>query len=196
MSFVAMLLSPVFLLAALVVKLTSPGSSFFVQERVGLNKRRFRLYKFRTMVANAPERQWEVEHLNEVVGPVFKIKKDPRLTPVGKFLGKTSIDELPQLFNVLKGDMSLVGPRPLPLRDYQGFQGTGSAAASASARASPAYGRSTAAAPSPSNNGWSWICSTSITGPSGSTSRFWPRPFPPLCGVPHDLKKDGTRPGR
>ena len=114
-------LSPVFLLAAIVVKLTSPGSTFFCQERVGLGKRRFCLYKFRTMVANAPERQWEVERLNEAVGPVFKIKDDPRLTRAGRFLRKTSIDELPQLFNVLKGDMSLVGPRPLPVRDYQGF---------------------------------------------------------------------------
>ncbi len=121
-SLVAMLLlSPLFLLATLIVKLTSPGPGFFVQERVGLNKRRFRLYKFRTMVADAAERQREIEHLNEARGPVFKIRNDPRLTPVGKFLRKTSIDELPQLFNVLKGDMSLVGPRPLPVRDYQGF---------------------------------------------------------------------------
>jgi exopolysaccharide biosynthesis polyprenyl glycosylphosphotransferase len=116
-----LLLSPLFLLAALIVKLTSTGPAFFVQERVGLNKRRFHLYKFRTMVADAAERQREVEHLNEASGAVFKIRNDPRLTPVGKFLRKNSIDELPQLFNVLKGDMSLVGPRPLPLRDYQGF---------------------------------------------------------------------------
>jgi exopolysaccharide biosynthesis polyprenyl glycosylphosphotransferase len=116
-----LLLSPLFLLAALIVKLTSPGPAFFVQERVGLNKRRFRLYKFRTMVADAEKRQREVEHLNEASGAVFKIRNDPRLTPVGKFLRRMSIDELPQLFNVLKGDMSLVGPRPLPLRDYQGF---------------------------------------------------------------------------
>jgi exopolysaccharide biosynthesis polyprenyl glycosylphosphotransferase len=121
-SLVAMLLlSPVFLLAALIIKLTSRGPVFFVQERVGLNKRRFRLYKFRTMVGDAAERQHEIEHLNEAPGPVFKIRNDPRITPVGKFLRKTSIDELPQLFNVLKGDMSLVGPRPLPVRDYQGF---------------------------------------------------------------------------
>jgi exopolysaccharide biosynthesis polyprenyl glycosylphosphotransferase len=121
-SLVAMLLlSPLFLLAVLIVKITSRGPSFFVQERVGLNKRRFRLYKFRTMVADAAERQQEIEHLNEACGPVFKIRNDPRLTPMGKFLRKTSIDELPQLFNVLKGDMSLVGPRPLPVRDYQGF---------------------------------------------------------------------------
>jgi exopolysaccharide biosynthesis polyprenyl glycosylphosphotransferase len=122
-SLVAMLLlSPLCLLAALIVKLTSLGPIFFVQERVGLNKRRFRLYKFRTMVADAAERQWEIEHLNEMGGPVFKIRNDPRLTPAGKFLRRTSFDELPQLFNVLKGDMSLVGPRPLPVRDYQGFR--------------------------------------------------------------------------
>ena len=116
-----LLLSPVFLLAALIVKLASPGPAFFVQERVGLNKRRFRMVKFRTMVADAERRQREIESLNEATGPVFKIRNDPRLTPVGKFLRKTSIDELPQLFNVLKGDMSLVGPRPLPERDYNGF---------------------------------------------------------------------------
>lgn len=122
LALVAMLLmSPLFLLATLIVKLTSPGPIFFVQERVGLNKRRFRLYKFRTMVADAEQRQREIEYLNEASGPVFKIRNDPRLTPVGKFLRKTSIDELPQIFNVLKGDMSMVGPRPLPLRDYQGF---------------------------------------------------------------------------
>ena len=115
------LTSPLFLLATLMVKFTSLGPTFFVQERVGLNKRRFRLYKFRTMVEDAEHRQRELEHLNEAQGPVFKISNDPRLTPVGKFLRKTSIDELPQLFNVLKGDMSLVGPRPLPVRDYQRF---------------------------------------------------------------------------
>ena len=85
-------------------------------DRVGLNKRRFRLYKFRTMVSDAEQRQDELEDLNEVSGPVFKIKNDPRITPIGKFLRKTSMDELLQLFNVLKGDMSLVGPRPLPVR--------------------------------------------------------------------------------
>jgi exopolysaccharide biosynthesis polyprenyl glycosylphosphotransferase len=114
-------LAPLGALTALLIKLTSPGPVFFAQERVGLNKRRFRLYKFRTMVADAAERQREIEHLNEARGPVFKIRNDPRLTRVGKFLRKTSIDELPQLFNVLRGDMSLVGPRPLPVRDYEGF---------------------------------------------------------------------------
>jgi exopolysaccharide biosynthesis polyprenyl glycosylphosphotransferase len=120
-SLVLLLFSPVFGLVALVIKKTSRGPVFFVQERVGLNKRRFRLYKFRTMVADAEKRIAELEHLNEVDGPAFKIKNDPRITPVGRFLRKTSIDELPQLLNVLKGDMSLVGPRPLPFRDYEGF---------------------------------------------------------------------------
>jgi len=115
------LLAPLFLIIAILIKLTSAGSVFFVQERVGLNKRRFPLYKYRTMVRDAEQKMAELEHLNEVSGPVFKMKDDPRLTPLGKFLRKSSIDELPQLFNVLKGDMSLVGPRPLPVRDYEGF---------------------------------------------------------------------------
>ncbi len=115
------LLSPLFLVTGLLIKVTSPGPIFFAQERVGLNKRKFRLYKFRTMIADAEQKLSEVEHLNEVSGPVFKIVNDPRITPIGKFLRRTSIDELPQLFNVLKGDMSLVGPRPLPVRDYEGF---------------------------------------------------------------------------
>jgi len=114
-------LSPLFLVTSLLIKLTSSGPIFFAQERVGLNKRRFRLYKFRTMVRDAEHKMAEVDHLNEVSGPVFKIKDDPRLTPIGKFLRKTSIDELPQLVNVLKGDMSLVGPRPLPVRDVDRF---------------------------------------------------------------------------
>jgi exopolysaccharide biosynthesis polyprenyl glycosylphosphotransferase len=113
---------PVFAVTALTIKLTSPGPVFFVQERVGLNKRRIWMYKFRTMIADADQQQSEFEHLNEASGPVFKIKDDPRLTRIGKFLRKTSIDELPQLINVLKGDMSLVGPRPLPVRDYTGFK--------------------------------------------------------------------------
>ena len=114
-------LSPVFLAIAILMKVTSEGPVFFAQDRVGLNKRRFRLYKFRTMVKDAEKRMAELEHLNEVKGPAFKIKNDPRITPIGRFLRKTSIDELPQLFNVLKGDMSLVGSRPLPVRDYNGF---------------------------------------------------------------------------
>ena len=115
------LFSPLFFIITLVIKLTSNGPIFFVQERVGLNKRRIPVYKFRTMVLNAEKMLAQLEGLNEVSGPVFKIMNDPRVTPVGKFLRRTSIDELPQLLNVLKGEMSLVGPRPLPVRDYEGF---------------------------------------------------------------------------
>jgi len=115
------ILSPLLTIAAVLVKVTSPGPVFFVQERIGFNRRKFRLYKFRTMCQGAEQRLFELEHLNEISGPVFKIVNDPRLTRIGRFLRKSSIDELPQLFNVLKGDMSLVGPRPLPVRDYNGF---------------------------------------------------------------------------
>jgi lipopolysaccharide/colanic/teichoic acid biosynthesis glycosyltransferase len=101
--------------------MTSGSPILFTQERVGLHKRTFRIYKFRTMVPDAEQRQAELAGQNEVSGPVFKIRKDPRITRVGNFLRKTSIDEVPQLLNVIKGDMSLVGPRPLPLRDYAGF---------------------------------------------------------------------------
>jgi exopolysaccharide biosynthesis polyprenyl glycosylphosphotransferase len=120
-SILCVLLAPLFLVVAVLIKLDSPGLSFFVQDRIGLNKRRFRMYKFRTMVENAEKSQHELESLNEADGPVFKIKNDPRVTRIGRFLRKTSIDELPQLLNVLKGDMSLVGPRPLDLRDYKGL---------------------------------------------------------------------------
>ncbi len=115
------ILSPLFLAVGSVIKLTSRGPIFFRQERVGLNKRRFLIFKFRTMVDGAEKLIADLEELNEVSGPVFKIKNDPRVTRVGKLLRRTSIDELPQLLNVLIGDMSLVGPRPLPLRDYEGF---------------------------------------------------------------------------
>jgi exopolysaccharide biosynthesis polyprenyl glycosylphosphotransferase len=115
------LLSPVLLLVATLIKLNSRGPVLFIQKRIGLNKRHFNIYKFRTMLVDAEKRMCEVEHLNEVSGPVFKIKNDPRITPMGSILRKTSIDELPQLFNVLRGEMSLVGPRPLPIRDYKGF---------------------------------------------------------------------------
>ncbi len=120
-SIAIILLSPVLIVAAVLIKLSSPGPVLFVQRRLGLNKRQFKMYKFRTMVVDAEKRIRDVEHLNEISGPVFKIRNDPRVTPLGAFLRKTSIDELPQLFNTLRGDMSLVGPRPLPVRDYQGF---------------------------------------------------------------------------
>jgi lipopolysaccharide/colanic/teichoic acid biosynthesis glycosyltransferase len=116
-----LLLSPILAAAAIAIKLTSPGPIFFRQERMGLNKRRFKIFKFRTMVPNAEELMVFLERRNEVAGPVFKMKNDPRITPIGKFLRRSSIDELPQLLNVLMGDMSLVGPRPLPVRDYEGF---------------------------------------------------------------------------
>jgi exopolysaccharide biosynthesis polyprenyl glycosylphosphotransferase len=115
------LLSPLFLVVAVLIKLTSPGNVFFSQKRMGLNKRQFLMYKFRTMVPTAERIQEKLAHLNEMSGPVFKIKNDPRITPLGRILRKTSIDELPQLFNVLKGDMSLVGPRAMSVRDYQFF---------------------------------------------------------------------------
>jgi exopolysaccharide biosynthesis polyprenyl glycosylphosphotransferase len=113
--------SPLLAFITLAIKFSSSGPVFFVQERLGLNKRRFRLFKFRTMVPDAEAKIAELEHLNEVDGPAFKIKDDPRVTKIGKILRRTSFDELPQLINVLKGDMSLVGPRPLPVRDYNGF---------------------------------------------------------------------------
>ncbi len=108
---------PLFVLVAVAIKFDSAGPVLFRQERVGLNRRRFTALKFRTMVSDAHVQQDDVEHLNEADGPVFKIKNDPRVTRVGEFLRRTSIDELPQLLNVLKDDMSLVGPRPLPVRD-------------------------------------------------------------------------------
>jgi exopolysaccharide biosynthesis polyprenyl glycosylphosphotransferase len=114
-------LSPVLIAVALAVRLTSPGPVMFSQLRYGRNRRRFRMYKFRTMVEGADAQQSELEELNEAAGPVFKIRRDPRITPFGAFLRRTSLDELPQLWNVLRGDMSLVGPRPLPLRDVNQF---------------------------------------------------------------------------
>jgi exopolysaccharide biosynthesis polyprenyl glycosylphosphotransferase len=110
-------LSPVFLLVAAAIKLTSPGPVFYVQNRCGYNKRPLPMFKFRSMRADADTLQSRLEERNEASGPVFKIRNDPRVTPLGRVLRKTSIDELPQLVNVLWGDMSLVGPRPLPWRD-------------------------------------------------------------------------------
>jgi exopolysaccharide biosynthesis polyprenyl glycosylphosphotransferase len=111
------ILAPLLIVAAIAVKLDSEGPILFVQERVGLNKRRFRMLKFRTMRRDAEASQEELEHLNEKTGPIFKIRKDPRITRAGRWLRKTSVDELPQLVNVVLGDMSIVGPRPLSVRD-------------------------------------------------------------------------------
>ena len=110
--FMTVVLSPVLLFIALAIKFTSPGPVIFKQPRVGLRGRMFNLYKFRTMVADAEKLKKELEKKNEVDGPVFKMKNDPRVTKIGGFLRKTGLDELPQLFNILKGEMSLIGPRP------------------------------------------------------------------------------------
>jgi exopolysaccharide biosynthesis polyprenyl glycosylphosphotransferase len=112
-----LVLAPVFAIVTLLIRSDSAGPILFAQDRVGLNKRRFRMLKFRTMLDGADQQQLVLEQLNEAEGPVFKIRNDPRITRVGRILRRFSIDELPQLFNVLKGDMSLVGPRPLPVRD-------------------------------------------------------------------------------
>ncbi len=107
------ILSPLLAAIAVVIKLTSPGPVLFRQERIGLRQQPFEMIKFRTMVMGADERKAEIAHLNELTGPMFKVTADPRLTPVGRLLRATSLDELPQLFNVLRGEMSIVGPRPL-----------------------------------------------------------------------------------
>jgi len=115
------ILSPVLLVVALLVKFTSPGPVLFCQQRSGLNGRPFTIFKFRTMVTNAEQFKHELAAMNEMSGPVFKITNDPRITPIGKTLRKYSLDELPQLFNVLCADMSLVGPRPLPVDEVRRF---------------------------------------------------------------------------
>lgn len=116
-------LSPFLIIVSILIKYDSPGSILFKQERVGLYGKSFKMWKFRSMVSNAEDKREALEANNEMVaGILFKIKDDPRITKVGSFIRKTSIDELPQLFNVLKGDMSLVGPRPpLPneVREYR-----------------------------------------------------------------------------
>lgn len=115
------LLSPIIAIIACAVKVTSRGPIFFSQKRVGKNGELFEMYKFRSMVVNAEELKEKLEEQNEMSGPMFKIKDDPRVTKVGKFIRKTSIDELPQLWNVLKGDMSLVGPRPSLPKEVEQF---------------------------------------------------------------------------
>lgn len=121
--FILLLISPLMIGIAFAIKLDSPGSVFYKQERGGLQGEHFKVWKFRTMVVNAAELQRELEAKNEMPGGVlFKLKDDPRITRVGRFLRRYSLDELPQLFNVLFGQMSLVGPRPLPLRDVERFE--------------------------------------------------------------------------
>jgi exopolysaccharide biosynthesis polyprenyl glycosylphosphotransferase len=112
------LLLPLLLAVAFAIRLDSPGPILFRQKRVGADGKVFLCYMFRSMYEGAERRQEELEPLNEAQEPVFKIRDDPRVTPIGRFLRRWSIDELPQLVNVLKGEMSLVGPRPLPVRDF------------------------------------------------------------------------------
>jgi len=116
------ILSPIFLVVTILIRLESKGSSIFAQERVGKDGKKFKMYKFRSMVANAEELKAKLCDKNEMCGPMFKMKEDPRVTKVGKFIRKTSIDELPQLVNVLKGEMSLVGPRPSLPKEVMKFE--------------------------------------------------------------------------
>jgi exopolysaccharide biosynthesis polyprenyl glycosylphosphotransferase len=115
------LLSWLFVIVALLIKCASPGPVLFRQQRSGLNGRPFTIYKFRTMVTDAEQRKHELALMNEMTGPVFKMTRDPRVTPLGRILRKFSLDEFPQLFNVLRGEMSLVGPRPLPVDEVKRF---------------------------------------------------------------------------
>jgi exopolysaccharide biosynthesis polyprenyl glycosylphosphotransferase len=116
------LLSPIFLMVGIIIKFDgSRGEVFFKQDRVGINGKTFKIYKFRSMYPDAEKRLEEVKHLNEIEGHMFKIKKDPRVTNIGRFIRAYSIDELPQIINVLKGDMSLIGPRPPLLREYENY---------------------------------------------------------------------------
>lgn len=117
-----LLLSPVIVIVACAIKFTSKGSMFFSQKRVGKNGELFDMYKFRSMVVNAEELKEKLEQQNERYGPMFKMKDDPRVTKVGRFIRKTSLDELPQLWNVLKGEMSLVGPRPSLPKEVAQFE--------------------------------------------------------------------------
>jgi lipopolysaccharide/colanic/teichoic acid biosynthesis glycosyltransferase len=113
---------PIFTLIYFIIRLDSEGPGIFIQDRVGLNGQVFKMYKFRTMVKNAEELKSQYSHLNETNSPLFKIKNDPRLTRVGNFLRNSNLDELPQLVNVLKGQMSLVGPRPFLCAEFPQFE--------------------------------------------------------------------------
>lgn len=117
-----LVLSPLFIIIAIIIKTTSKGPVFFSQKRVGKNGKEFDMYKFRSMVVNAEDLKEKLAAQNEMSGPMFKMKDDPRVTKVGKVIRKTSIDELPQLWNVFKGDMSLVGPRPSLPKEVAQFE--------------------------------------------------------------------------
>ena len=115
-------LSPLFALVAIAVRLTSPGPAIFRQQRAGLGGKPFTIYKFRSMIVDAEARRREIEDQNEIDGPAFKMRNDPRMSPIGRFLRRTSIDELPQLWNVFIGDMTLVGPRPPMLTEIENYE--------------------------------------------------------------------------
>ncbi|MDU5110358.1 MAG: sugar transferase [Clostridium sp.] len=116
------IVSPIMLIVAILIKLESAGPIIFSQKRVGLNGKEFNMFKFRSMVQNAEELKAKLQKQNEMSGPMFKMKEDPRVTKVGRFIRKTSIDELPQLINILKGEMSLVGPRPSLPKEVAKFE--------------------------------------------------------------------------
>lgn len=116
------LTSPIFIIVTLAIRIESKGNVIFTQKRVGLNGKEFNMYKFRSMVVNAEDLKEKLKDNNEMSGPMFKMKDDPRITKVGKFIRKTSIDELPQLFNILKGEMSFVGPRPSLPNEVKKFE--------------------------------------------------------------------------
>lgn len=116
------ILSPILIIIGVLIKLESKGPVIFSQKRIGLNGKEFKMYKFRSMVENAEEIKEKLKEKNEMSGPMFKIKDDPRITKIGKFIRKTSLDEVPQLINVLKGDMSLVGPRPSLPNEVKEFE--------------------------------------------------------------------------
>lgn len=116
------IVSPIMLIVAILIKLESTGPVIFSQKRVGINGKEFNMLKFRSMVQNAEELKEKLQKQNEMSGPMFKMKEDPRVTKVGRFIRKTSIDELPQLINVLKGEMSLVGPRPSLPKEVAKFE--------------------------------------------------------------------------
>ena len=163
------LLSPLLAAIALAVKLTSRGPVLYRSARPGMGGAPFACLKFRTMRVDAEHAQAELEELNEMDGALFKIRDDPRLTPVGRLLRRFSLDELPQLVNVVRGDMSLVGPRPLPLRDFERWR-SGTRSATSCCRASPGCGRSRAAPTSTSTTSCGSTSSTSSAGRSRSTS--------------------------
>ena len=122
-SLILLVASPFFIVAAVVIKATSPGPVFFRQVRTGRKEQPFSMMKFRTMYNDAEERRHEIDHLNEVDGPLFKVQNDPRVTRIGRFLRRTSLDEFPQLINVWMGDMSLVGPRPFVVSEAMKIEG-------------------------------------------------------------------------